>query len=103
DVWGEDAWEFRPERWDNLSPMVKDMPGVYGNLMTFIHGHHACIGYRFALVEAKALLYSLVRSIEFDIDPNIEIIGKTGIVTRPCVKFQAGNRMPLICKPATML
>ncbi|KAG8740820.1 hypothetical protein FRC10_003848 [Ceratobasidium sp. 414] len=103
DVWGEDAWEFRPERWDNLPPMVKDMPGVYGNLMTFIHGHHACIGYRFALVETKALLYSLVRSIEFDIDPKIEIIGKTGIVTRPCVKSQAGNRMPLICKPATGL
>ncbi|KAG9120093.1 hypothetical protein FRC07_004564, partial [Ceratobasidium sp. 392] len=78
DVWGEDAWEFRPERWDNLPSTVKDMPGVFGNLMTFIHGHHACIGYRFALVETKALLYSLVRSIEFDIDPTIEIIGKTG-------------------------
>ncbi|KAG8722654.1 hypothetical protein FRC09_005904 [Ceratobasidium sp. 395] len=103
DVWGEDAWEFRPERWDNPPLMTKEMPGVFGNLMTFIHGHHACIGYRFALVETKALLYSLIRSIEFDIDPKIEIIGKTGIVTRPCVKSQPGNRMPLVCKPASGL
>ncbi|QRV94590.1 cytochrome P450 family protein [Ceratobasidium sp. AG-Ba] len=78
DVWGDDALEFRPERWDDLPAAVKDMPGVFGNLMTFIHGHHACIGYRFALVETKALLYSLLRSIEFAIDPEIEIIGKTG-------------------------
>ncbi|KAG8794508.1 hypothetical protein FRC12_023915 [Ceratobasidium sp. 428] len=103
DVWGEDALEFRPERWDNLPPMVKEMPGVWGHLMTFIHGNTSCIGYRFAVVEMKALLYSLVRSIEFSIDPDIEIEGRTGIVTRPCVKSQPkqGNQMPLICKPVT--
>ncbi|KAG8722655.1 hypothetical protein FRC09_005905 [Ceratobasidium sp. 395] len=80
DVWGEDALEFRYER--------------------FIEGPNSCIGYRFAVVEMKALLYSLLRSIEFSIDPSIEIVGKTGLVTRPCVKSQLdrGNQMPLICK-----
>ncbi|KAG8743143.1 hypothetical protein FRC10_000360 [Ceratobasidium sp. 414] len=51
----------------------------------------------------KALLYSLVRSIEFDIDPELEIESKTGaIVTRPCVKSDSkkGNKMPLRCKAA---
>ncbi|KAG9090365.1 hypothetical protein FS749_000611 [Ceratobasidium sp. UAMH 11750] len=97
--------EFKPERWDNLPPAVKDMPGVWGHLMTFVHGNQSCIGYRFAVVEIKALLYSLVRSIEFSIDPEIEIVGKSGIVTRPCVKSQPnqGNQMPLICKPITRL
>ncbi|KAG8703779.1 hypothetical protein FRC08_002633 [Ceratobasidium sp. 394] len=106
DVWGEDAMEFRPERWENLPAAVKEMPGVWGNLMTFAHGSHACIGYRFAVIEIKALLYSLVRSIEFDIDPELEIESKTGIlVTRPCVKSDSkkGNRMPLRCKAATSL
>ncbi|KAG8794251.1 hypothetical protein FRC12_025164, partial [Ceratobasidium sp. 428] len=51
DVWGEDALEFRPERWDNPPPMVKEMPGVWSNLMTFIEGPNSCIGYRFAVVE----------------------------------------------------
>ncbi|KAG9098413.1 hypothetical protein FS749_003865 [Ceratobasidium sp. UAMH 11750] len=34
DIWGEDAREFRPERWDNLPELAKDMPGVWGHLMT---------------------------------------------------------------------
>lgn len=101
DVWGEDAMEFRPERWDNLPSSVKDMPGVWSHMMTFLHGPHACIGFRFALIEMKVLLYALVRAFEFEIDPSIEIEGKTGLVTRPCVKGQAekANRMPLLCKP----
>ncbi|KAG8794519.1 hypothetical protein FRC12_023926 [Ceratobasidium sp. 428] len=104
DVWGEDAMEFRPERWENLPSSVKDMPGVWGNLMTFAHGAYSCIGYRFAVIEIKALLHSLVRSIEFSIDPEIEIESKTGtIATRPYVKSdpKKGDRMPLRCKTVT--
>lgn len=100
-VWGEDAMEFSPERWDNLPSAVKEMPGVWGHLMTFFHGPHACIGYRFAVIEMKTLLYALVRSFEFEIDPTIEIEGKTGLVNRPCVKgdSEKRNRMPLLCRP----
>lgn len=38
DVWGEDAPDFRPERWDNLSDAVKQNPGIYVGTMTFSHG-----------------------------------------------------------------
>jgi cytochrome P450 len=41
----------RPERWECIPDTVKAMPSVFGNLLTFITGPHACIGYRFALVE----------------------------------------------------
>ncbi|KAF8595821.1 cytochrome P450, partial [Ceratobasidium sp. AG-I] len=51
EVWGEDATEFKPERWENLPPAVKEMPGVWGRQKTFIEGIHACIGYRFAVIE----------------------------------------------------
>ncbi|KAG8723463.1 hypothetical protein FRC09_003220 [Ceratobasidium sp. 395] len=104
DIWGIDAMEFRPERWENLPSSVKDMPGVWGNLMTFGNGAYSCIGYRFAVIEIKALLYSLVQSIEFSIDPEIEIESKTGtIATRPYVKSdpKKGDRMPLRCKIVT--
>ncbi|CUA72791.1 Bifunctional P-450/NADPH-P450 reductase [Rhizoctonia solani] len=80
-IWGEDAMEFNPERWNNLPDAVKEMPGVWGNVLTFLHGPHACIGYRFAVEEMKILLYALVRSFEFEIDPNIEIEGKLGMAT----------------------
>ncbi|KAG9128434.1 hypothetical protein FRC07_012542 [Ceratobasidium sp. 392] len=82
-IWGEDSMEFKPERWDNLPEAVKDMPGVWSHLMTFIHGNRSCIGYRFALIEMKALIYSLVRTIEFDIDPSIEIESKSSCVSSP--------------------
>ncbi|CEL63637.1 Cholesterol 24-hydroxylase OS=Mus musculus GN=Cyp46a1 PE=2 SV=1 [Rhizoctonia solani AG-1 IB] len=102
DVWGEDALDFKPERWNNLPDTVNDMPGVWSHLMTFIHGPNSCIGYRFAIIEVKALLYSLVRAFEFGIDPSLEIVAKTMLVSRPCVKGDSDNinKMPLICKIA---
>ncbi|CAE6474246.1 unnamed protein product [Rhizoctonia solani] len=105
EIWGEDAKEFKPERWDNLPEAAKQMPGVWGHLMTFIHGNRSCIGYRFALIEMKALIYSLVRAIEFNIDPTIEIEAKSSIVTRPRVVSQPekGNQMPLICTAVTSI
>ncbi|KAF8597173.1 cytochrome P450 [Ceratobasidium sp. AG-I] len=100
-VWGEDAVKFRPERWDALPEAAKDMPGIGGHHMTFSHGNHACIGFRFAVIEMKVLLYTLIRTIKFTIDPTIEIEEKSLIVTRPCVISEPnkGNQMPLICKP----
>ncbi|KAG8707550.1 hypothetical protein FRC08_000429 [Ceratobasidium sp. 394] len=103
DIWGDDAKEFRPERWDNISETMKGVPGVWGHVMTFLVGNRSCIGYRFAVIEMKALLYSLIRAIEFDIDPSIEIEGKTTVVTRPRIvsEPEKGNQMPLICKPVS--
>ncbi|KAF8604786.1 cytochrome P450 [Ceratobasidium sp. AG-I] len=105
EIWGEDAMEFRPERWDNLPEAAKGMPGVWNHLLTFLHGSRACIGFRFAVIEMKALMYSLVRAIEFDIDPTLEIQGNSTIVTRPSVvsEPEKGNQMPLICKPVLVI
>ena len=70
-IWGEDAAEFklvlfsisfqvgyltccflsRPERWENIPNAVSSVPGVWANILTFIGGPRACIGFRFSLVE----------------------------------------------------
>ena len=69
-IWGGDAAEFklvlflfsffigylsfyfsRPERWENIPNAVSSIPGVWANLLTFIGGPRACIGFRFSLVE----------------------------------------------------
>ena len=34
--------------------------------MTFLGGPKACIGYRFALAEIKAILFVLIRNFEFE-------------------------------------
>ncbi|CUA74246.1 Cytochrome P450 CYP72A219 [Rhizoctonia solani] len=105
EIWGEDAAEFRPERWEHLPDSVNDVPGVVGHLMTFIHGQRSCIGYRLSMIEMKALIYSLVRSIEFSIDPNIVIGVSIGAVIRPHIvsEREKGNQMRLICKPVSVI
>ncbi|KAK1231562.1 hypothetical protein PQX77_005296 [Marasmius sp. AFHP31] len=50
-LWGEDAEEFKPERWEELPKGVSSIPGVWGNMMTFLGGPRACIGWRFTIVE----------------------------------------------------
>ncbi|KAG6823047.1 hypothetical protein H0H93_004334, partial [Arthromyces matolae] len=50
-IWGDDAHEFRPERWETVPEEANRIPGVWGNVLTFLGGPRACIGYRFSLVE----------------------------------------------------
>ncbi|RPD69471.1 cytochrome P450 [Lentinus tigrinus ALCF2SS1-7] len=67
-IWGEDALEWKPERW--LSPLpggVTDakIPGVYSNLMTFLGGGRACIGFKFSQLEMKVVLCLLLSKFTF--------------------------------------
>ncbi|KAF8177631.1 cytochrome P450 [Pholiota molesta] len=102
-LWGEDALEFKPERWQNIPEAVSNIPGIWGNMMTFNGGPKACIGYRFSLVETKALLFTLIRAFEFDLAvPASDIVKKTSIVLRPVLVTAGGkqeNQMPLLVRP----
>ncbi|KAJ6594757.1 cytochrome P450 [Mycena capillaripes] len=102
-IWGPDAMEFKPERWDSKNPISTSIPGVWGDMLTFIGGPPACIGYRFALLELKALLFTLVRGLEFELAVPVANIGaqSTVLVQRPIVlsDVAAGNQLPLLIKP----
>jgi cytochrome P450 len=105
EIWGEDANEFRPERWESVPEAVLALPSVYGHLVTFIAGAHACIGYRFSVVELKALLFTLVREFEFELAlPAEDIVRKTSIVGRPVVASNpaAGPQLPLLIRLANL-
>ncbi|EIN14705.1 cytochrome P450 [Punctularia strigosozonata HHB-11173 SS5] len=86
-IWGEDAHEFKPERW--LKPLpdtASNIPGVWGHQLTFLGGPRACIGYRFSLVEMKALLFILVRAFTFDLAVSAsDIQAKITVVSWPAV------------------
>ncbi|KAF9055322.1 cytochrome P450 [Hymenopellis radicata] len=61
DLWGEDAENFRPERWLNL-------PDTYHptfSRITFSTGPRNCIGKNMAILEMKAILTSLITKFEF--------------------------------------
>ncbi|VDC06076.1 unnamed protein product [Peniophora sp. CBMAI 1063] len=102
-IWGDDAEEFRPERFlETLPEKVGHMPGIYPQLLTFLAGPHACIGFRFAIAEAKAILFTLARNFEFELGvaPD-EITRKTHIVGRPYIDGKEGARaqLPIVIKP----
>ncbi|KAF8894149.1 cytochrome P450 [Infundibulicybe gibba] len=64
-IWGEDAWEFNPDRWDNLPEGVADLPGLFSNTLTFSAGPRSCIGMRFSMIEIKTFLYILITNFTF--------------------------------------
>ncbi|KAI0651533.1 cytochrome P450 [Trametes meyenii] len=68
-LWGADADQWRPERWLNGVPKNVEeahVPGVYSHLMTFIGGSRACIGFKFAQVEIKTVLFILLQYFKFE-------------------------------------
>ncbi|KAF9645313.1 cytochrome P450 [Thelephora ganbajun] len=102
DIWGKDAFEFKPERWESPPEAISENPGVWSNLMTFLGGSRACIGYQFTLIEMKCLLFALVRKFEFRLVLPVEDIvwRNQTVVRRPFVKGaeQDGPKLPLYVK-----
>ena len=62
--WGDDAMEFRPERW------VEDASGGvstnYAN-STFLHGPRSCIGERFSRLELEVMLTAWVKAFQTEL------------------------------------
>ncbi|KAK4057130.1 hypothetical protein OIO90_001625 [Microbotryomycetes sp. JL221] len=96
-LWGDDADEFKPERWlGDKEP--QGAVGVYSRMLTFLAGARACIGYRMAVLEIKAILSVLIDSFEFaEREPGLQVERKSAIVTRPAIvgEENLGLRMPL--------
>ncbi|PPQ63339.1 hypothetical protein CVT24_006712 [Panaeolus cyanescens] len=106
-IWGEDASEFRPERWNKVPEGATHIPGIWGNSYTFLGGPRACIGYRFAVVEMKAILFTLVRAFDFTLAVPPSDIGSKGVdpgMQRPIVRSEGtdNNQMPVFITPYTV-
>lgn len=77
ELWGEDAREFRPERWDEL----KDVSNTH--FLTFQQGPHSCLGRKFAEIEMKVLLAVLIGSFEFGKVPGRKVTKYSLVTMRP--------------------
>ncbi|KAF8143513.1 cytochrome P450 [Mycena galopus ATCC 62051] len=92
-----------PAIWERNPAPSTSIPGLWGQMLTFLGGPRACIGFRFSLVELKALLFTLVRSLEFELAVPAADIGRLAmaIVQQPVVRsdLAAGAQMPLLIKP----
>ncbi|EMD37671.1 hypothetical protein CERSUDRAFT_94672 [Gelatoporia subvermispora B] len=69
-LWGEDALEWKPERWMHPMPQtVLDAPncGIYAHMLTFLGGGRACIGYKIAQLNIKVFLSMLITSFKLSL------------------------------------
>ena len=126
DIWGDDARDWRPQRWLNGPPQtVKDakIPGVSPSmhLMTFSGGPKGCIGYKYALFEistnglppitaaailttlpsfdAELVLVMLLRAFRFSLREGVEIEWINDLMIFPKVKGVDGAQLPLFVEP----
>ncbi|KAL1691089.1 cytochrome P450 [Schizophyllum commune] len=103
EIWGEDADEWKPERWlQPLPASVTDahIPGVYGNLMTFLGGGRACIGFKFSQLEMKVVLVELLNAFKFSLGDK-EVSWRMSNIVSPFIKEQPEkSQLPIIIAKA---
>lgn len=75
-IWGEDAEEFDPDRWDRLSGQAAD-PYAWA---AFGHGPRSCIGKAMALLNFKTIVIELVTSFDFEVvnKGKVEVVNPAG-------------------------
>ncbi|KAJ7676712.1 cytochrome P450 [Mycena polygramma] len=102
EIWGDDAAEFKPQRWTNVPGAASGIPSAWANLFTFFAGPSNCIGFKFSLVEFKALLFTLVRAFEFEpAVPAGGIVPTSAGLQSPMLSAEPekGTSLPLLLKP----
>lgn len=99
EIWGEDAHEYKPERWlENGQDRKGPTLGVYGNLLTFAGGVRTCIGWRFALYEVLCLTIEIINNFELALTPDIDRLRREAcLVMLPTLEGEQvkGENLPL--------
>ncbi|KAJ3008201.1 hypothetical protein NUW54_g3246 [Trametes sanguinea] len=81
----------------DISPESKQVryPGVFGSMMTFLGGSRACLGFKFAEMEIKQILSTLVSNMHFDLPSAMDAQG-----TRKEVYWRMdGLQVPVVRPP----
>ncbi|KAH9852228.1 cytochrome P450 [Lenzites betulinus] len=74
---------------------VVKYPGVYGGMMTFLGGNRACIGFKFAEMEIKQILSTLVTNIHFSLPSAVDEHG----VRKEIYWRMDGLQVPVVREP----
>ncbi|KAL4955753.1 cytochrome P450 [Aspergillus filifer] len=72
DFWGATAEEFNPGRWGNNMDDINALfrrANAKGAFISFHGGRRACLGQRFAMLEARVTIAYLVKNLRWELDP----------------------------------
>ncbi|KAJ1028393.1 hypothetical protein NDA16_001560 [Ustilago loliicola] len=97
-LFGADADEFRPERFDELPESHANAKFPPYGTYSFIGGPKSCIGSKFALTEMKVLIIAVLAKFELKPEPGVRIKQHQALIVRPRMETEkgtAGAGMPL--------
>ncbi|KAK7204978.1 cytochrome P450 [Myxozyma melibiosi] len=92
-VWGPDASEFYPERWQQKESNTDTFTDEQ-NLMTFSKGPFSCIGEQVALLQMKAFLAGLVGTFSFESPEEDPMADKDNVYSAEKLKALLVARVP---------
>nr|CAB3473085.1 unnamed protein product [Digitaria exilis] len=81
DVWGHDADEFNPARFEH--GVSKAAPNHPNALLSFSQGPRACIGQNFAMLEARIGIAMILQRFSFELSPSYVHAPKEAITLMP--------------------
>lgn len=80
ELWGEDAHQFKPQRFEQGVARACKHPLAY---MPFAFGPRNCVGQSFALMEAKIVLSMILRKFRFTLAPSYQHAPVTMLTLKP--------------------
>ncbi|KAK8914435.1 Cytochrome P450 734A1 [Platanthera zijinensis] len=90
EIWGPDAGEFNPGRFENGASKAASHPGA---MLAFSTGPRGCVGQNFALMEAKTVLSMILQSFSFSLSPGYKHMPTERITLQP------GEGMRVLLRP----